>query len=204
MTNQIKNYNRYVAKLRKKIKNKDVTIISNNCIGGIVYHDLGLKFNSPTINTLVYGEEFIEFIKCLKDYINSELTFDDNSKNYPIGILSTNNKNIHIHFLHSKNFKEAKLNWDRRKTRIDLDNLFIIYEHFNKSDDSIVYKFNELNFNKVVFTHKRFPKIDSAVYIHACRKEKSFGTITKFKNNISGKRNLYKFDIVKHINNIKN
>lgn len=35
---------------KRKVKNQNVTIIASNCIGGMVYHDLGLKFNSPFIN----------------------------------------------------------------------------------------------------------------------------------------------------------
>ena len=110
MNIQIKNYNKYISKLREKLKNKSVSIISNNCIGGILYHDLGLKFNSPTINTLIYGDEFVDFIKNLKEYINCELKYDESSKEYPIGLLSNVNKNIvHVHFLHDNSFEEAKV-----------------------------------------------------------------------------------------------
>ena len=203
MNIQKKNYDRYVLKLRKRIKNKSVSIISNNCIGGILYHDLGLKFNSPTINTLIYGDEFIEFINNLKEYMNCELVYDETSKEYPIGVLSSiDKKTIHIHFLHNNTFEEAKSNWNRRKGRIDYNNLFIIYEHFNKFDNSIIEEFDKINYNKVVFTHRKFNNIKSSKYIFACRKEKGFGTITKFKNKLSGKRNIYSYDIIKRINNI--
>ena len=200
---QNKNYNKYVFKLRKKLKNKSVTIISNNCIGGILYHDLGLKFNSPTINTLIYGDEFVEFVKNIKDYMNCELIYDQTSSQYPIGVLlPTNKKSIHIHFLHNNTFEEAKTDWDRRKNRVNYNNMFVIYEHFNKFDNSIIEEFDKLNYHKVVFTHKKFKNIKSAKYISACKKEKGFGTITKFKNKLSGKRNIYAYDIVKQLNNI--
>lgn len=203
MNVQKKNYARYVFKLRKRLKNKSVSIISNNCIGGILYHDLGLKFNSPTINTLIYGDEFIEFINNLKEYMNCELVYDETSKEYPIGVLSSiDKKTIHIHFLHNNTFEEAKSNWNRRKGRIDYNNLFIIYEHFNKFDNSIIEEFDKINYHKVVFTHRKFNNIKSSKYIFACRKEKGFGTITKFKNKLSGKRNIYAYNIIKRINNI--
>ena len=35
---------------RSKLKNSDFTIISNTCIAGKIYHDLGLRFLTPTIN----------------------------------------------------------------------------------------------------------------------------------------------------------
>lgn len=204
MTLQEKNYNRYIIKLRKQLKNNTVSIISNNCIGGILYHDLGLRFNSPTINTLIYGDEFIEFINNLKSYISCVLTYDISSTTYPIGILAPIDKQaIHIHFLHSTNFEKAKFDWEKRKNRIDYDNIFVIYEHFNNFDNSIIEKFDKINYNKIVFTHKKF-KLKSAKYIPACKKEKSFGRITKFKNQFSGKRNLYKCNIVKLLNDITN
>ena len=201
MNIQIRNYNKFVLKMQKKLKNMEVCIISNNCIGGVLYHDLGLKFNSPTINTLIYGQEFIDFVENIKEFLNCELMYDKSSKEYPIGILSLpNEKIVHVHFLHNNNFEEAKLNWDRRKIRVDFDNLFIIYEHFNKYDDSILDKLDKLDLQKVIFTHKKFKHVKSSKYIRACRKEKSFGTILKFKNRISGRRNLYDYNIIKHIN----
>lgn len=163
----------------------------------------GLRFNSPTINTLIYGEEFINFVNDIENYLKADLLFYSNSEGYPIGKLVVNNKVIHIHFLHNKTFDEAKLNWDRRKVRVDLDNLFIIYEHFNNYSDDIVYNFGKLKYNKVVFTHKKFNNLKHSQYIAACKKEKSFGTITKFKNKLSGKRNIYKFNFIKKFNNIK-
>lgn len=54
----LKPYRRMQARLherwcnvqRRRLRNYSPTIISNNCCAGFIYHDLGLKFNSPTIN----------------------------------------------------------------------------------------------------------------------------------------------------------
>lgn len=35
---------------RLRLQNKDFSIISNHCMGGIISHDLGLEFKSPTVN----------------------------------------------------------------------------------------------------------------------------------------------------------
>ena len=40
---------RYKQKLIKRLKNKNFTLITNNCTGGVIYNRLGLKFLSPTI-----------------------------------------------------------------------------------------------------------------------------------------------------------
>lgn len=201
---QSKNYNKYICNLRKKVTNKDVSIISNNCIGGILYHDLGTRFNSPTINTLIYGDEFVYFASNLKYYLSVNLTLSSNN-DYPIGILKSDKLNlpdIHIHFLHDKDFSIAKQNWDKRKQRVNYNNIVVIYEHFNKNDAEILNKFNNfVPYKKVAFTHKKFKNVPCTFYISKCKKEKSFGTITKFKNKFSGKRNIYKFNVAKFINN---
>lgn len=197
-------YNLYINRLRKKNLNKNVSIISNNCIGGILYHDLGLKFNSPTINTLIYGRDFISFCNNLEKFLNCELEFDENSKDYPIGILDCKEESIekiHLHFLHEKSFTKAKEDWNRRKIRFNKNNYIIIYEHFNKNGDDVVYDFSNLKHPyKIVFTHKKFKNIPCSYYSYACRKEKSFGKITKYRNGLSGKRNFYKSQIIKLIN----
>ena len=69
MNIQKKNYDKYILKLRKRLKNETVSIISNNCIGGILYHDFGsfesfssikqrsknVYFSSYIISRLVVG-----------------------------------------------------------------------------------------------------------------------------------------------------
>ena len=41
--------------LRIKLKNKDFSIISSNCNGGVILSDLNIKFNTPTINLFFFS-----------------------------------------------------------------------------------------------------------------------------------------------------
>lgn len=123
--NRIRRINRYIfIKLPnyKKVKNKDISIISSNCIGGLIYSDCGLKFNSMTINLYFKAEDFIKFVEKMDYYIN--LTLDeielDNVK-YPVGKLD----DIIIHFVHYKSFKEANEKWNSRKKRLNYNKLII-------------------------------------------------------------------------------
>lgn len=52
-----------VKKYKKNIQNKNFTIISSNCIGGLIYHDLGMQFKSPTINMYIKANDFIKLCK---------------------------------------------------------------------------------------------------------------------------------------------
>ena len=40
-------------KCKKRLENKDFSLLVGNCLGGYVYHQLGLPFTSPTINLMI-------------------------------------------------------------------------------------------------------------------------------------------------------
>lgn len=48
-------------KNRRKLKNTEFTIISNNCWGGFIYQKYGLKYQSPTIGLFFMGKDYIKF-----------------------------------------------------------------------------------------------------------------------------------------------
>lgn len=115
-----------------------MTIISNNCSGAYLYHDLGLRFNSPTINLQILPGEYTKFCKNLKEYMSNEVReYKDLSKEhqeqihhllgcdpyFPVGILG----DIAILFQHYKTFDEAKQKWDERKQRIDYNHIKFIF-----------------------------------------------------------------------------
>lgn len=63
---------------RQKIINfgsfpSDLTILSNVCLGGRIYHDYHQKFLSPTIDFFMEVDSFIKFCCNLKYYLNCEL-----------------------------------------------------------------------------------------------------------------------------------
>lgn len=54
-----------IPRLRKELQNHDFTIICNNCTGGIISHDLGCEFKSPTVNLFFMETTFSAFAKIL-------------------------------------------------------------------------------------------------------------------------------------------
>lgn len=52
-----------IARNSKKIKNKEITLISQNCLGGVIYHDFGMPLNSPTINMFIEDENFVKLVE---------------------------------------------------------------------------------------------------------------------------------------------
>lgn len=48
------------TKNRERLDNKDFSLLSSNCLGGFILHDLGLRFNSPFINLWLKPGDFIK------------------------------------------------------------------------------------------------------------------------------------------------
>ena len=109
---------------RARLKNKDISIISSNCAGGILYHWLGLEFKSPFINLFLSNEDFLEVCESFEEFLMSEIVEDVySSKPYPVGII--NNK-VRINFMHYDSFETAVRKWNERKLRLCKDNLCIM------------------------------------------------------------------------------
>lgn len=108
---------------RKKLKNKDFSIICSTCVGGVIYHDLGLQFLSPTINMFMSNLDFIKFACNLKQYLSMELSFIETDEIFPVAMLG----DIRLNFNHHTTPEEAAYDWNRRKQRINYDNLFFIF-----------------------------------------------------------------------------
>ena len=108
--------------MRKRLKNKDFTLICSNCIGGIIYHRLGLQFRSPTINLWMGQRDCIKLVAQLDRYRAQQLRFVETGADHPVAMLD----DIMLHFNHSKHAAEAAAQWYRRMERIRTDNLFLI------------------------------------------------------------------------------
>lgn len=179
-----------VAKHNKKIGKisiRDFTIISSNCWGGSVYEDLKLPYQSPTIGLFFYAPCYIELLQNLTTNINLPLRFISKSKykeanacrnqkyTYPIGLLGDA---IEIHFLHYKSEEEARDKWERRRQRINWDNLFISCTDRDKMTFKLMQDFDNLPFKKkVLFTGKTYTHINSAVFLKAFKKKGMVGDL---------------------------
>ncbi len=93
-----------------------------------MYHDLGLKFTSPTVNLFFYPEDFLKYVQNLKYYNTLELEDATEESAYPIGKLEKKK----IHFLHYNSFEEDKIMQDKRKPRINYNKIFIIMTKQNR------------------------------------------------------------------------
>lgn len=110
-----------ISKAKQQLKENDFTIISQNCIGGVLYHDMGMEFLSPTINTFISAPDFIKLVQQLKYYLEMDIEMFWGEE-YPIGLL----QDVEIHFAHYNSCKEAKDSWERRKKRVNWDKIVVL------------------------------------------------------------------------------
>ena len=91
---------RFTSKYKSQIKNKDFSIFSMNCLGGLSSHDLELQFTSPFVNLYLDSEDFIKFCEEPKKYLALEFEEcnDYPDKDYPVGRLG----DIEVNFVHYK------------------------------------------------------------------------------------------------------
>lgn len=193
----------YRIKCRKRIENKDFTIISNNCWGGGVYETLALAYKTPTVGLFFFSECYIKFLQNLKENLEKELRFINVSKYekgnqlrttscYPIGMIGDD---IEIHFLHYKSEEEALEKWNRRKIRVDFDNLFVSFTDNEAYTIEQLMIFDNLPFRKVFFSSKKITGIKSLVWLKMFQNKSHIGDIYTYP------RFYWKyFDVVKWLN----
>lgn len=109
-----------------KVKTNCPSVISHHCFAGYTYHSLGLRFKTPLINMFVPQLDMIEKLYLnLQYYIDQELKYDrmeyepNLKRDYPVFELA----DIELHFNHYHDVAEAIQIWNRRKGRINFDNL---------------------------------------------------------------------------------
>lgn len=185
-------------KNRKRLKNRDFTLLTSNCLGGIIYHELGLKFLSPTINIRMDSPDFIKFVANIQDYLINELKFIHSEEPFPVAYLG----DVRINFVHYKTDDEAMQKWEERKKRINWDNVWIITNDLDGVTEKDLEKLQNIKYAKgiVVFSQKCYHSYNFIKQI-PIDKNGSMKNIMKV-NSLLGIREIERyFDYVGWLNN---
>ncbi len=110
--------------MKKALKKKSISLFCGNCMGGMIYHDLGLEFKSPTINLMMLQPQFSKFMLNLNKYINEPLKFIEQENS--VCPIAQYDDGIKIYFTHYDNKEIAEKKWFDRINRIDYDNMFVV------------------------------------------------------------------------------
>lgn len=109
------------------VQKRNVSIVANNCWGGYTYNSLGLEFKSPFINMFILSEDYLKLLSNLEYYMKQPLThvkdeFDQVlQRNYPVVAL----EDVKLHCNHYINFEQAAFYWNKRKERMNYENLLV-------------------------------------------------------------------------------
>ena len=192
-----------IAKYLNRIglRNRQFTIISNNCWGGYVYQEFGIRYNTPFIGLFIFSPDYIKLLQNFKYYLSEKLVFikiDESKyyneinemgikKIYPIAVLD----DIEIHFLHYKTEKEAEEKWTRRLKRINYNNILFKFSENYLCTDDLIKQFINLDYeNKICFATKDY---NDSIVIKLNEFEKEEKVINEWSvssNYISNKRLL--------------
>lgn len=180
------------VRLRKKVTNHNVSIISSNCTGGIISHDLKLRFNSPTVNLYMDASDFVKFCERLEYYLSVDKIekVNDTTRNYPVGRLD----DITIYFFHYKTFDEACAKWHERRKRVNFNNIRILGCDRDGMTEELMDSMEKVKYPKVIFTHLPSQR-KFTYYIKGYEDEDQVGRVT---DNIGwfGYRSIDQFDYV--------
>ncbi|MET3127338.1 uncharacterized protein (DUF1919 family) [Arcicella rosea] len=195
---------KYFDKLNYFI-NEETTIISNNCLAGFIYQDLNRAYSSPTAGLYFFFPDYIEFLSDLESNLKLPLVFVESSKYqigndrlkkskhyYPVALLGGK---FEIHFLHYETIQEAKSKWERRVSRVNLNNLLVLGTELDLCTENDILAFEKLPFKKkFFFTKETFPTLKSTITIESFRENPKIGDplrngdilykhlLTKFEN----------------------
>lgn len=151
-----------ITRFRKQVEFDSISIISQNCIGGVFYHDMGQQFLSPTINLFFCPSDFIKMVKNLVYYmeLTPKMKWDEE---YPIGYLD----DIEIRFMHYQTCSEALETWERRKRRINWDKILILCTDRDGFDNDMFSEWQTIPYPKVLFTACSYYNSDPSVVYYS-------------------------------------
>lgn len=184
---------------QKRLTNQGMSVISANCVGAFILHDLNQPFNSPFVNLYLDPSDFVRYLQNIEFYQAQPLQFIQTEKSYPVGLLD----DLKVHFMHYHSEQEAKEKWEARSQRLDFDNVFIMMTDKDGGKGAkyeVLQAFDNLPYpNKVVFTHKPYPELKSAFYIKGFENENEVGDLFTFSG-WNGEKYYDQFDYVSWFN----
>lgn len=185
------------TKNKGRLTNHTPTLICSNCTGGFIYHWLGLRFNSPFINLFLTDVDFVNALKNFDAFLETRIVEDVESiYPYPVGI---GYGGIKVHFMHYKTFDDAIAIWEKRKTRINRNNMGVMLTNWGGAF-SIIEDFEKLPFkHKVAFVNKKIPGTKNTFFIKG---KKDMLNLHRTQH-LNGKRFIDQFDYVSFINSLK-
>lgn len=196
----------YLQHLQKRLKNREFSLITNDCVGGVICHNLNMPFLSPTVNLWMTAEDYLVFLSDLPYFLSCPVEeIHEEGINYPIGLLRKGTETVKLFFMHYECFEQAVEKWTSRAKRVLFDRLYIILDYpadqaSEAQQEQIKERFQKLPYpNKVMLTKSSglhgADIVNLPFYEHFTP-----GLILKRRNDRTVKRYLDDFDYVGFLN----
>lgn len=193
-------FGRYVfSKIRKPhpIIKKEISLISSDCLGGIILHEEQKRFLTPTINLYFNADDFVKFVLNLNYYLSIKPKPFPTKEKYPVLLLD----DIKLFCVHYKSFEEAIEKWVERKKRIIDNNIVILMSDRNGFTDETYNNFLNIPYPKILLTCNPKFTIDS-VLVKKYAQANCIGDLSKYT--FFGKRRVITISLQKRINQLLN
>lgn len=166
--------------------------------GGVILHELGERFNSPTVNLFFKAEDYLKFLENLDYYLKQALVEVESEKNYPVAKLD----DITIYFMHYSSFDEAKTTWKKRVARINKNNLYVIFVQQSGCTERVLEEFDKLPYkHKLALTSEPMSEIKCSYCIPGTAQSNGeVMDLCKYEGKFTGKRWIDEYDYVGFLN----
>lgn len=145
-----------------RVNDKNVTIFSNNCIGGFLYKDMNVSYLSPTVNLQIPLDSFFKYVNNY-EYYNSLPLMEGDASQFQDDFTRMDGKKItfpcawlgdvKILFQHGKSYQDEKEKWEKRVSRINKDNIVVVCWAKKKLlTNDVLCDFSKIKYKKVLIT----------------------------------------------------
>lgn len=141
-----------------ELRCRGITILSDNCWGGLMYHTLGMEMQSPFINMFINTDDFVKLLADLPHYLSLPLVPKElcvrrgGAVVFPVVTLG----DIRLFFNHVSTPEELKIyaeKWYRRRDRMDMKNILVQSCFVNHEDQQrFESSFISCQYPKLIFT----------------------------------------------------
>lgn len=150
----------------RRLTSSKISILSNNCWGGLTYHYFGLPFLSPTVNLFIEEAQYLVFLEDLEQMLTLDPKFlyteYNREEGFEYPVLSIGS--VRLHMNHCRNAEEGIAEWRKRRGRLNRENMLVMMSTQSADEAG---RFDALPFrNKICFVPFPADGLSSCFTVH--------------------------------------
>lgn len=136
----------------------------------MILHELGLRIDTPTINTWIPDEDFLRFAENIAFYKKQQLKILPDQKDYVLVCL----RDVHVHFMHETDPEKAICDWNRRVSRLDEENIYCLFVADQNTANELFRQSHNFRCCMCVFLQRRNTHLPSKMFTACPTKGQGF------------------------------